>query len=560
MIQFNSLHYEMLELLLRLKDGTSGKVILNPLGNASAIQQQFSAENGYFRWVRIPLQKETCYEIAFENMQISTAYLSGCTDILSQGIAFLQLDDTENGTVQTLDKNNLSASYNQPYREQYHFAPFVNWCNDPNGLCFYQGYYHLFYQANPFEQKWGNMYWGHAASRDLIHWVHLPYAFEPQEELWTNPKILGGAFSGCAVPLEKETRLFLTRSAETIEGKVSRQYQTMSKSSDMVHFSKEKTVIPEAPQGVSKDFRDPKVFRMNEKWYMVLGCGYKGGSAVLLYESDDLENWRYLHPVIHETNPEIRAIECPDCFEVDGKYVITACWMCHTDEHGRYQMTRYYIGHFEGTEFVIENSGWLDFGGNYYAPQSFEKDGERIAVIWVSDFLGEHRVAEHGAYGSYTIPRILRVKNSKLYMEPVPQIYSLFDQLLIDAQKTNINLTTVSGNSYYCNIKFHSDTDFNILLGRDGKNEIHFERMDGKSRIRTYGVKSEGIDYVCEAESITELDLFVDRRTVEVFVNHSEEAGTKIFYTESTDGVFQADFSKPDTVEHIALHTMKSIW
>ena len=85
-----------------------------------------------------------------------------------------------------MNKEEFSKFIDTPYREQYHFSPVVNWNNDPNGLCWFKGYYHLFYQLNPFEQEWNNMYWGHAASKDLVHWTHLPVVLEPQKEILDN--------------------------------------------------------------------------------------------------------------------------------------------------------------------------------------------------------------------------------------------------------------------------------------------------------------------------------------------------------------------------------------
>ena len=110
-----------------------------------------------------------------------------------------------------MNKEEFLHFIDTPYREQYHFSPVVNWNNDPNGLCWFKGYYHLFYQMNPFGQEWNNMYWGHAASKDLVHWTHLPVVLEPQEEILDNLAIKGGAFSGSALPVGDEVYFYLTR-------------------------------------------------------------------------------------------------------------------------------------------------------------------------------------------------------------------------------------------------------------------------------------------------------------------------------------------------------------
>ena len=126
-----------------------------------------------------------------------TLEIFAMSDLQKQGKAILT--DEQNDTIEALAGEQLSKWYNTPYWEQYHFNPYQGWLNDPNGLCYFQGYYHLYYQYNPFGQEWSYIYWGHATSKDLVHWVHLPVCLEPQQELLGKPELSAGAFSGCAV-------------------------------------------------------------------------------------------------------------------------------------------------------------------------------------------------------------------------------------------------------------------------------------------------------------------------------------------------------------------------
>lgn len=547
----------MLELLISLQDDVAGSVVLRQVSGKEVTRHECSAGEGYFRWLKLPLKKNTNYCLQMENIDAAMAYLSGCVSMPDCGICYLRFGENE---LIPYSKAQLYKLYEHPYREQYHFAPVKNWGNDPNGLCWFNGYYHLFYQANPYAQVWGNMYWGHAASKDLIHWVHQPLVFEPQQSLGRNRDLVGGAFSGSALPVGQEVYIFMTRSEEVIGGEITSQYQVMCKTDDMIHFSAEEVIIPSPPQGATRDFRDPKVFARNGRWYMVLGGGIYGKAAVFLYESQDLHSWNFRNVLLTVEDPSVRAIECPDCFYLDGKYVVIAAWMKHTDEFGRFQMTRYYIGHFEGDVYVIENEDWFDFGSNCYAVQSFEKDGQRIAIGWVSDFYGEHQFVENGVNGSYTIPRVLHVVKNKLTMEPVPQIDKLHSCLLYHSRKENLPAMTIKGNSYHCRILLEGDCDFNILVGKQNQTEIRLIRENGETELKTSGVVSEGIRFVSGVKEVSQLDLYVDRRLVEVFINGSEVAGSKVFYTNSRNGVLEAVFSAPEAVASIELYQMESIW
>lgn len=511
----------------------------------------------YYEWLKFPLVKNSDYEILVSNLEVSIAYLSGNDNILEEGICFLTFDPD----VKKIQGKQLSDFYDTPYREQYHFVPFKNWINDPNGLCWYKGKYHLFYQANPHSQKWDNMYWGHAASPDLIHWVHLPYVFEPQKEILKNPALKGGAFSGSAVPFKDEVYFYLTRHLGPLEdGDSTLEWQTMTKSRDMLNFDEEKVIIRSKPAGVGHDFRDPKVFRANGKWYLVLGANLNGDSAILLYSSSDLCNWTYENPLILEKDRRSTTFECPDCFELDGKYVAVGAMMNHVDEHNRRQMTKYYVGNFENQTFHVAASGLFDFGGNFYAVQSFEHEGRRIAIGWISDFYGEHIRVPNGAYGSFSIPRVLSLHNFRLHMEPVPEIYSLKEKAIYSGRGENVSLQGIKGNSYYANLEFCGSTDFNILLGENGGSSISLQRLNGVTKIKTDGVKSENVDFVSDAEDIENIEIFVDRRVVEVYLNHGYSVGTKLFYNATKNGVFKAVFDHQDAVAKIEVNPMKSIW
>ncbi len=535
-----------------------GNLLTSKQGSASGNCQEIPVEPGYYRWLRVPVEKDTEYEILCEACRISLCYLSGCENILETGVCYLEQEKERGRFVKGVQKE----QYDSPVREAYHFSPWKNWLNDPNGLCWFQGYYHLFYQCNPHSQQWSQMYWGHAASKDLIHWVHLPVVLEPQEEILKNPeKLKGGAFSGSAVVQGDEAVFFLTRSiGPHIDSQETLQQQWMTKSGDMLEFAEEKLVIDRPPQGASFDFRDPKVVKAEGKWYMVLGSALEGKAAVLLYESEDLEHWNYTGPLLVEQEDGIRCIECPDFMELDGKALVIGALMHHHDFQGRYQMCRYYTGEFQNGVFTEENRGWFDFGSNCYAMQSFEHQGRRISIGWISDFYEEHLELEQGACGSMTIPREMHIQGNRLYLTPIKETESLKAESLYKGHGENVCLKEIHPNVYKAELEFEDNVLFSLQLGGDAKRKILLIHDELGLRLQTKGVKSEPVLFPAEVDKVEKLEIFTDRRTVEVYVNDGEAVGTKLFYDIKDSGCFILHAETPACVKNVEIFRMKSIW
>lgn len=543
--------YECLELFVKPGKDENGSIVLNNLTSNTEECREFS--HIYGNWIRIPVSKESKYELHVKNGEVTYAYLSERDNILEEGICVLDItrDFKEMG------HEDFCKFIDSPYREHYHFSPVVNWMNDPNGLCWFKGYYHLFYQFNPFGQEWNNMYWGHAVSRDLIHWKHLPVVLEPQEEVLDNLSLKGGAFSGSALPMGDEVNFYLTRHIGPQEdGPDTIQYQDMVKSHDMIHFEQEKTVIREKPEGTNFDFRDPKVIKIGDKYYLVLGACVNGKGTFLLYESDDAENWKYKCPLITENTP-VRTIECPDFFPLDGKYVAMGAWMCHYDENGRYQQCRYYVGDWRGSEMDVHKQQWVDFGSNCYAAQSFEQDNRRIFIGWISDFYGEHIPVEHGAYGSMTLPRELHVKDEHVYATPVKEVYDLVKDTIYEQTASEVKVDHIPDNRYYASVNFSQCADFNILLGKDGEKSVSLVSEQGKVSLKMTGVRSEDVHFISCVEICNNVQVFVDGRTIEVYLNHGEDVGTRLFYNSSREGIFHL---KSEREAEVKICTMNSIW
>ncbi len=269
---------------------------------------------------------------------------------------------------------------NGKMRQHYHFMPQTGWLNDPNGLIYYKGKYHFFYQYYPYSGFWNYMHWGHAVSDDLLHWEYLPLALAPSEIY--DDHLQGGCFSGSAI--EHDGKLFLMYTGTTNNGKGFEQTQCIAYSEDGIHFEKyEGNPVLTAPEGVPTHFfRDPKVWKHDNVYYMVCGANRDGRAQALLYKSEDMFHWTFLN-VLAESRGEWGYMwECPDFYPIGDKYVLMVSPM-GADE----RTVVYFVGDFDYNtgKFFYQTSGEIDWGYDYYAPQSFlAPDGRRLIVSWAN--------------------------------------------------------------------------------------------------------------------------------------------------------------------------------
>jgi sucrose-6-phosphate hydrolase SacC (GH32 family) len=286
-----------------------------------------------------------------------------------------------------------------PLRPRYHLQPAANWMNDPNGPIYYNGYYHLFFQHNPYGDDWGNMHWGHVRSPDLVHWERLPIALWPS--LDDNED---HCFSGCAVvDDEGKLRLFYT----SIGQRDPEQWAAVSMDEQATQFRKAENnpVLTLAAHGdlVVEEWRDPFVFREGDFWYMVVGGRPRGGpGSIFLYKSADLVNWKFLGVPISGTETNW---ECPLLFRLDGRWVLI---------YSPYERVRYITGDLDlaAVKFTAHNQGFVDLGlsesatdGHFYAPNTMQTpDGRQLLFGWVRGF-----PKGRGWSGALTVPRVLHL-------------------------------------------------------------------------------------------------------------------------------------------------------
>jgi beta-fructofuranosidase len=296
-----------------------------------------------------------------------------------------------------------------PTRPIYHVMPPALWCNDPNGPIYHKGHYHLFYQHNPFGDRWQHMHWGHARSKDLVHWEHLPIALWPSEERGEDH-----CFSGCAaVNADGKPVIFYTSIGRN---RPPEQWLAVG-SDDLLKWEKHPAnpVLTEALHGNAKprEWRDPFVFREAGKWYMVCGGHRAGGKGcVFLYRSDDLVKWEYVGVPFEGTEDNW---ECPNFFKLGGK------WVLIYSPHG---IVKYYTGTFDLSthKFTPEYHGTLDHGENFYAPNCcFDARGRCLLWGWVRGFPGGK-----GWNGCLTLPRVLTLgPTGELLQAPAPELARL---------------------------------------------------------------------------------------------------------------------------------------
>ena len=332
-----------------------------------------------------------------------------------------------------------------PRRPQFHLLPARNWMNDPNGPIWWRGHYHMFFQYNPNAAVWGDMHWAHAISPDMVHWKHLPVALAPTP----GGPDADGCFSGTAVVNNGVPTLIYTGVQTVPPDRVDaqatlrdghnnfRETQLYAASSDPLlrSWTKRPTpVIPTPPSGLKvTGFRDPAPWRepslAGGAWLMAIGSGVQGESgAILLYRSQDLQSWEYLHVLAggpktggNAANPVDSGDmwECPDVFPLGNKHVLI---------YSTQGKALWKIGEIDPKELVFheQQSGVLDHG-SFYAPKTqLDKSGNRILWGWISESRPQAEYSAAGWAGLMSLPRELTVgPDGRLRIAVVRQIEKL---------------------------------------------------------------------------------------------------------------------------------------
>ena len=414
-------------------------------------------------------------------------------------------------------------------RPNFHITADKGWINDPNGLVKFNGKYHVFYQHYPKDTCWGPMHWGHVVSDDLITWERLPIAIAPSGAE-------SGCFSGCSIVWQNKLWLIYTGFYENGGGENIRQVQCLASSQDGVNFVKHGVIIDEKslPSIYNPcDFRDPNVWQVGNTFYMVVAGKVKNGKGrVLSFKSNDLFKWEFIGDIFNKDSKG-EMIECPD-YSPEMKLLTTSEQFQPREgyTHLNVHSTRWFTGNFnsEYSLFNIENQGIVDYGFDFYAPQSFK--GENVLIGWLDMWDRNNPSDKYGFAGMLTVPRKLQLINGELYQTP---IYS--GEKVVDTKVENY--FTDESNSCAITINIKNLKDFSLKVRAKGDSFTEF-RLDGDKWIFDRSKSGEVINGVekdeysvnalrpmpYEKTEDTLITVIIDLFSVEIFVNGKSSSNT----------------------------------
>lgn len=424
-----------------------------------------------------------------------------------------------------LQKNIQVAQENQ-YRPQYHFRPPANWMNDPNGTIFHNGQYHLFYQHNPYQPRWGHIHWGHARSQDLVHWEHLPIALAPDPG-WKEMH----CFSGCCViaPDGTPTIFYTSISGRSLATAVQRHAQHWAARGDPELLTWEKSegnpILDSNvlhPGGELRNWRDPYIWRENNTWYMVIAGQFKGErfGSVLLYQSTDLQDWSYTGRLYQGKESQGKTWECPNYFPLGERHVLVI---------SPFNQVIYSIGKFNGREHLAESWWVFDHGKSFYATNTFtDESGRTILVGWI-------KVDGKGGWaGCMSLPRELKLDEKyQLHITPVAELQSL-------RHKHRHLERSLDGEGELAGAAPYFGECVEILAKYDlaTAESVGFTLSDDQhDKVIAYNFADHTLTALDEnarmqfpdAEGQLEIHIFIDNSVVEIFIN-GREVFTTTFY------------------------------
>lgn len=467
-------------------------------------------------------------------------------------------------------------------RPGFHFSTRVGWLNDPNGFSYYKGQYHLFYQYHPYDSYWGPMHWGHAVSEDLLHWKYLPAALAPDMDYDKD-----GCFSGSAVALPDGRQLLMYTGVKQIpmaDGSFQdEQTQCLAVGDGLDYVKVEQNPVlnvNDIPEGCSKaDFRDPKMWQNADGTYgcVVANRAADGSGQILLYTSQDGIDWKF-KSVLCANNYRYGVMwECPDFFELDGKWVLLLSPQDMLPEGFEYHNgngTVCMIGEYDehtGTFHEQENQA-IDYGIDYYATQTLvTPDGRRIMIGWMQNWdTSRLHPRETRWFGQMALPREISVKEGRLIQKPIREIETLRSNKVehkgivftdtiqlkgIEGRRVDmeIELAPAEEEKLYKKfaVRFAQNEQYQTAVSfRPYESILKVDRkFSGSRRAAIHQRRSQ----VRSENGKIKLRIILDRFSAEVFINDGEQVMSITMYTDqSVDGIsFFADGSvKMDVVKY----------
>jgi fructan beta-fructosidase len=472
-------------------------------------------------------------------------------------------------------------NYQEPHRPQIHFSPKANWMNDPNGLVYFQGVYHLFYQYYPDSTVWGPMHWGHATSTDLMHWKEQAIALYPDSK--------GYIFSGSAVVDNSNTSGF-GRMGKTPLLAIFTQHDPVGEKAGTNNFQNQGIAYsldagnswtkysgnPVLKSPGLKDFRDPKVswYPDQKKWIMTLAAG----DRIMFYSSADLKTWNKESEFGAGLGAHGGVWECPDLipFKVDGKKI----WLLIVNLNpGAIQGgsgIQYFTGAFDGHAFTANDTvtRWADYGPDNYAGVTFSNTGnEKIFLGWMSNWLYGTKVPTGKWRSAMTIPRTIGLKNigGNYYttMMPVKELEKLVLKTVSYKHIPSVNEIAISGptrlefstkNLHSFTLIFSNSSGQQIKAGYDEeKNAFYIDRTQaGNSDFYSPFAAIHYGPRIAQSND-AEITLILDNASLELFADGGLTTMTEIFFPDQPYNALQQGASiKP--ISDIRISQLSSIW
>ena len=482
------------------------------------------------------------------------------------------IDDDIQGETEEQEKPSVS-SYDEKYRPQIHYTPARNWINDPNGLVYADGVYHMFYQYNPRGNKWGNMSWGHAESTDLLHWKEQPVVLTEDD--------LGAIFSGSAVVDKDNTAGFGKDAIVAVYTSAgARQQQSIAYSTDGASTFTKYLSNPVIANTTKNDFRDPKVFwhEESESWIMSLALGWEFG--IEFFSSKNLKNWMSLSVFTTGISTcRVGQWECPDLlrFDCDGeeKWVLLVSVNPGGPVAG--SGTMYFVGSFDGKEFVADNLDyplWLDYGTDNYAGVTWSNIPDRTVYVgWMNNWLYADVVPASPWRSAMTLPR-------ELALEKIDGRYMLTSKVVREIEEIAGEWEDVEDgmfgermfgtrDSYQLRLNIDMTKDASYLLSNSKGEYLEFvvdsdKRMIVAKRTHTTGKASFSASYSLSTlkmpvhgdDPVAELDLFVDQSSVEMILADGSAAMTMVVFPQEIYHGIHCTGAEVDG----KVRTLSSVW
>ena len=491
----------------------------------------------------------------------------------------------------------IFAQYDEPHRPQIHFSPPANWMNDPNGMVYLDGEYHLFYQYYPNATVWGPMHWGHAVSRDLVHWENLPIALYPDN--------LGLIFSGSAVLDKENSSGFGTKKNPPLvamftyhlmegeqAGRTDFQYQGIAYSLDKGRTWTKYDKNPVIPNTENiKDFRDTKVF-WNEKlksWSVVFAVG----NYVRFYNSPDLKTWKMTGEFGKNDGSHGGVWECPDIFpmQINGKTKWVLLVSINPGGANGGSATQYFIGDFDGKTFKNDNSPdrilWLDYGRDNYAGVTWANapNNRRIFLGWMSNWDYAQKVPTTKWRSAMTLPREMSLRNTpdgiRIFQKPVAETEKLRRNEILRVKNKAVEKSLNLGESksplremiFEIDLSKTTAKDFGVELGNSKGETVKVGYDAASKRFYTDRTKSGNLDFSTEfarnrtfsprfsRENILKLHLIFDAASVEMFADDGAGAMTDVFFPTEDFADFRF-FSKSGKtqISNVQVWNLTPIW